>query len=186
MQDRKLFDPSCRHVSLSLVIQAAGVIGTLAVFAVMYLQLAAIRDEQAMTLRPYITLGVEMGFSNVGQDNEIWELTYILQNVGQFPAQNVHYKVEHTAARAMNVPSAFDNTDPIMIPPYGGISPVFTTYPRSEVIRIQKGSDRVYRHIYVQYEDARGNKYFSQSTWILSGYDVGLPVMWQLVKSGGS
>jgi hypothetical protein len=168
------------------LIQTLGVAVTVAVFVVMYLQLKALHDEQARTLRPYINIEQDMLYGQGGTENEIWDLAYAVTNSGHFPAKNVLYKMDQGPSPDFGTPATFDNTDPVVIPGYGGLLPIDKVYPRSDVLRILASGQRFYRHVYVQYQDDRGRKYYSRATWILPGYQMGVPVTWALIRSEGN
>ncbi len=176
------------------LIQAAAAVGTVILFIIMFQQLQDIRHEQAVSLRPYIHLEIEPAFGvvqltdwrSVGGQTEIWVLGYWLTNVGKYPAKNVFYKADWSNSSEIESPTKFDNNKPITVSP--GMTMIATQkeLARSEVLGVQDRGDRIYRHVYVKYQDGDGNEYYWKATWILSEYDVGSPIRWHLLTSEGT
>jgi hypothetical protein len=176
------------------IIQVISVLGTLAVFIIMFLQLTDIRHEQAISLRPYLQPRIDevpgtlslYELRNPGQENEMWGLGYFIENVGKYPAKNVYFKAEWGQIAQMVEASTLDNEKPLMVNPGTKVLAIVKDLPRSEVIRIQKGGGRIYRHFYIKYEDNDGTAYHCSATWILSDYEVGSRITWRLVTNDGN
>ncbi len=177
------------------IIQIVSVIGTLAVLVIMYCQLDAIRDEQSIALRPYLSIETEASqpgltqvfeMKNTAQENEMWKLGYWVANTGDYPARNIHYRIEHSTSSRFDDPSTFDNEKPIMLNP--SIVQLVTTksMARSEAIESQAKNATMFRHIYVKYEDDSGNSYYTNATWGLRDYKVSGPINWYLVSMNGN
>ena len=175
------------------LIQIFAILVTLAVFVIMVLQLHDIRHEQAIALRPYLSLEIDPPGSatqlaelrNKGREDEIWGLGYYMQNVGKYPANGIFFKADWSTSPNYEYPSNFDNKEPQLINPSLKILAIVKTIPRSEVVRVTDKGERVYRHFYVRYKDKDGKSYFSSATWVLSDYKIGSSIKWELVTNNG-
>ena len=182
-----------KQTAQSVVLQWLAVLGTLAVFCVMYFQLDAIRLEQSVTLRPYVELTVEdwagatqvFDISNAAQADETWRLGYWIKNVGKYPARNVRYWVQHTESGEIPQGVAFKDDRPLSLSPGSLILATTEATTRSQAIDIVDRSSDFYRHFYVQYEDAEGRTYRAEATWVLLEYKVGNPIRWHLTRMTG-
>jgi hypothetical protein len=174
-------------------IQIVGILTTLVVILVMYLQLRDVRREQAIALRPYLHLDIDKiesaaqlaEWRNIGKDDEIWGLGYYIENVGKYPASSVFFKTDWSTNRKSEVPSSFDNSEPQLINPGRKMLANIKTLPRSEVLRVTSKGDKLYRHFYVNYKDKDGKSYFSSATWVLYDYKIGEPIRWILITNDG-
>lgn len=125
-----------------------------------------------------------IGFDNVGQDKERWELNYYVQNLSDNPVYNLRYY--HTLGKTPSFPVPPDSllsdlwSDNIFMPNEIGRCGYDRMY-RQEALDLLNEDTTNFRYFYVKYQDELHNVYAYSCVWRLASYEIGKHPEWSRI-----